>query len=70
MCTARFLTDGGGSFTATPPPHFHAPAKDSIPSGRHPPKDGTPAKDGTPSMWTEWQTGVKTLPSCNFVYGR
>ena len=41
MRTARLLTDGGGSFTATPP-HFHAPAKDSIPPGRHPPKDGTP----------------------------
>ena len=24
----------------------------------------------TPPMWTEWQTGVKTLPSCNFVCGR
>ena len=23
-------------------PHFHAPAKDSIPPGRHPPMDGTP----------------------------
>ena len=61
MCTAHFSS----CLSCTHAPHHACPCHAHLPAMHAPP----PAMHAHPNEQNDWQTGVKTLPSCNFVCG-
>ena len=65
---------GGVHLVGGVPTQWGVPAGEYLPSGVYTCQGGVPSRGCIPActeadtpLWTEWQTGVKTLPCRNFV---